>query len=361
MRKAIFFLLLSAITSSLNAQSNLVNQVALAKKIEAVKVQMAEIQNLLLASAEDTTKFSGELVDSIYVLQRTLEDISYVVYERTDYPIAPVVEDAITDEATGDSTLIDITSDIPPPPPPYGGGKDNPLSKYMKTKSPRTILRLGLGIGLTDMADLSKRNNTNNYPRFDFGKSYYRSYQLILETRLGKRDTLGSFFGSFNPKKPWKRQDQFKDNKISLRFGLTSDRYRVTEIGNNELTIGNNQQTQFSTIADFSAKDNDIYINYLTIPITLQYKIGKKAVVQAGVFGAIRTSSKQIVVYSKDNFDYERIKVDEFALAKFNYGIQASVGYDGLQLTGKFYLNPLFKDNDIYDFRLFSYGVTFSL
>jgi hypothetical protein len=363
MRKAIFILLLSAFTTNVFAQSNSANQALLAKKLETIKMELASMEALLLATADDTTKFSGTLVDSVYVIQRSLEDISYSIYERTDYPIV-VPEEIITDESglPMDTTLTDIDA-YPPPPPPTRGGMGsggNPLSKYMQSKSPRTILRLGIGVGLTDMADLSQRNTSTNYPRFDFNKSYYRSYQVILETRLGKRDTLGNFFGSFNPKKPWKRQDQFKDNKLSLRFGITIDRYRVKEVGSNELTVGNNQQTEFAPLG-FNAKDNNIYINYLSFPLLMQYKVGKKAVLQGGVFGAIRTSAKQIVVYSQNNFDFERIKIDEFALAKFNYGFQASVGLDGIQMTGKFFMNPLFKDNDLYDFRLFSYGITISM
>jgi Outer membrane protein beta-barrel domain len=365
MQKSIFILLFCAISSTLFAQTNRENEVVLAKRIQNIKLEMSAIETLLLASAEDTTKFTGSLIDSIYVAQRILEDLSYTIYERTDFPVMDVIADESMQIAY-DSNGVEMppmeapVEEYPsyPPPPPSKGG--NPLAKYMQSKSPRTILRLGLSVGLTDMADLSKRQTGANYPRFDFAKSYYRSYQLILETRLGKRDSLSNFFTSFNPKKPWKRQDQFKENKVSLRFGITHDRYRVKELGSNEIITGTNQQATFSPLA-FNAKDNDIYVSYLTFPVLMQFKIGKKAVAQGGVFGAIRTSSKQIVVYSQDDFDYERIKIDEFALNKFNYGVQASVGFDGLQLTGKFFLNPLFKDNDVYDFRLFSYGLTFSL
>jgi hypothetical protein len=364
MKKSIFILLFCALNAALFAQTNTENQAILAKKIENIKAEMAAIQSILSASSEDTTKFTGSLVDSIYVVQRILEDFSYTIYERTDYPVLETPDDLqILVDSNGVEMIpeapVEDYPSYPPPPPSKSGG--NPLAKYMQSKSPRTILRLGLSTGLTDMADFSTRQSGANYPRFDFAQSYYRSYQLILETRLGKRDSLSNFFTSFNPKKPWKRQDQFKDNKLSLRFGITFDRYRVKEIGNNEIVTGSNQQANFSPLLAINAKDNDFYVSYLTFPVLMQYKIGKKAVVQGGVFGAIRTSAKQVVVYSQGDFDYERIKIDEFALNKINYGLQASVGFDGLQLTGKFFLNPLFKDNDVYDFRLFSYGITFSL
>jgi hypothetical protein len=365
MKKSIYFLLLCAFNTTLFAQTNSENEAVLAKRLQNIKLEMSAIETLLLASAEDTTKFTGSLIDSIYVTQRILEDLSYTIYERTNYPVLDVIADEniqINYDSNGvempptDAPVEDYPS-YPPPPPSKGG---NPLAKFMQTKSPRTILRLGISTGLTDMADFSTRQTGSNYPRFDFAKSYFRSYQLILETRLGKRDSLSNFFTSFNPKKPWKRQDQFKNNKVSLRFGITLDQYRVKELGSNEIVTATNQQAAFIPL-NFNAKNNDIYLKYLTFPITIQTKFGKKGVFQGGVFGAIRTSAKQIVVYSQGDFDYERIKIDEFALNKFNYGVQAAVGLDGIQLTGKFFLNPLFKDNDIYDFRLFSYGLTFSL
>ena len=326
-------------------------QASLESRVKAAHQALAAMMSALENPA-DTSRFSPELLDSIYAAQRTLENISYSVYSRTVFPPVPPDSSDLSDEyPTADAPPSDYPTGAPPR-SGWGGGK--------KPKSPRTILRIGYSFGTTQMAEFGDRAADRAYPVFDANKSGFWSWQFIFETRLGQRDTTNMFPGGFNPRKPWKRDDQFKGSRFSIRTGLTIDRNRAREIGSHELLTTADGQANFLPFTP-TARDNDFVIWNLSLPVVLQMKIGKGLVAQAGAFGSLRTNARQTITYGEGKYEYERDLRDDFGLAKFSYGLVAGLGLDGLYLTGRFCLNPFFSENSVYDYRMFSYGLTLSL
>lgn len=326
-------------------------QTQLESRIKTIHTELAAAMAALENTA-DTSRFSPELLDSIYAAQRVLENISYSTYSRTTFPPVAIDTSDVYDDGP---TTDEPPSDYPTGEPPRSG-----WGMFKKPKSPRTILRIGYSFGTTQMAEFGDRVADRAYPVFDANKSGFWSWQFIFETRLGKRDTTNMFPGGFNPRKPWKRDDQFKNTRLSLRTGLTIDRNRAREIGSHELLTLPNGQAQFLPFTP-TARDNDFVIWNVSLPVVMQMKIGKGLIAQAGVFGSLRTNARQTITYGEGKYEYERDLRDDFGLAKFNYGLVAGLGLDGLYFTGRFCLNPFFSENDVYDYRMFSYGLTLSL
>ncbi len=356
MKKIFVFLLFLAIASTAFSQDSTATildwKTQLAEKVKNLQAQLTVLENDLADSTHAGERFSEELLNEIYASQRQLEDLSYQFYGRTDFPTETPLEDL-----PFDSTFIsEEPSEDMPPTPPFPGG----FPGMKNNKSPRTIFRFGFGFGFSDVADLTDRTTGVLFPRFDTYKSGYTSWQLLLENRLGKRDTTATFFGGFNPKKPWKRNDQFKNNRASIVYGITIDRNKLIESGNKVLTTKATGEGNFEEFAS-PVKRNEIVINSINLPVMLQFKAGKNIMFRLGGFAGVRTAARQTITYSENDFDFERIRKDNFDLAKFNYGLVAGFGWDGLYLSGKFNLNPFFKKSDTYDFRLFTYGLTFSM
>lgn len=326
-------------------------QTDLESRIKTAQQELAAMMKAV-ENAADTSRFSPELLDSIYAAQRTLENISYSVYSRTTFP--PVAQDSIFRD--GDDPM----ADEPPSDGSTGAPPRSSWGMFKKPKSPRTILRIGYTFGTTQLAEFGDRTSGAAYPVFDANKSGFWSWQFIFETRLGQRDTSNMFPGGFNPRKPWKRDDQFKQNRFSLRTGITIDRNRAREIGSHELLTSADGSVVFEPFSP-TARTNDFVLWNVSVPVVLQMKIGKGLVAQAGVFGSLRTNARQTITYGQGKYEYERDLRDDFGLAKFNYGFVAALGLDGLCFTGRFCLNPFFDENDVYDYRMFSYGLTLSL
>lgn len=353
--KSKLIICLLAISTNLFSQDSTATMSAwqqeLTSKVKNLQQQLTELSTAIADSTHADEQFKQQFMDEVYATQRQLEDISYQVYERKEPE--PVVEDPSLADTTWavDPSLTDDSGT-----PDFGSG----FPGMKKQKSPRTVLRVGFGFGFSDLADLTDRTTGVFFPSFDFGKSGFNSWQFLFETRLGKRDSTEQLFGGFNPKKPWKRNNQFKSSKVSIISGITIDRYRLVETGDAVLTTTANDEGTFGRFGQ-PVKHNTIIINTLTLPVQLKFSVGKDLALRAGVFAGIRVAARQNLTYTQNDFDIERTKKDNFDLAKFTYGVSGGIGWDGFYLFGKFGLNPFFKNSETYDFRLFSYGLTLSL
>jgi len=99
-------------------------------------------------------------------------------------------------------------------------------------------------------------------------------------------------------------------------------------------------------IEDF--KKNKLNIAYIKIPIIIEYQKQikrRKLFFSTGIFGEMRTWSKQKQVYIIDDIKIKNKTIDNFQLSPFRYGFSARIGYGGIGLFFEYVLVPLFKED----------------
>ncbi len=118
----------------------------------------------------------------------------------------------------------------------------------------------------------------------------------------------------------------------------------------------------YDTDPDRSYQKSKLVVNYLNLPLLLEYQTNNKNKINsfhltAGMTAGLRIGSHTKVVYTsgKDNKDKER---DDFYLNPFKWDATARVGWGVLNLTANYSLAALFKDNKGPELYPFSLGIT---
>lgn len=193
--------------------------------------------------------------------------------------------------------------------------------------------------------------------RFDLGLSTYTdngSFTLSPANSFLERDTWKSSNFGFEFFQMGYRFNSY--TKIYLGAGLDWNHMRLKQ----NITLQKNQSNINSYITeDFEFKKNRLTSRYLRVPLSFQLrtKDDKKGNKGHFVFGPevgflIDGKVKQV----SDEQGKDKFK-DDFNLNPFRYGAFARLGYSGMGVYAKYYLNDVFADGQgPTDFKNLSFG-----
>jgi Outer membrane protein beta-barrel domain len=352
-----FFQKITAQTDAKKAVKDSMNPQIEAQILARLGAINAELEKIEAFLADSTQKgyFSSILSDSISSTYYRIDESWSMVSERTVWPIdTNLAVEADVAEMPMDSSFVPTTM-------PDAG---NPFKMFRK-KSPRTVFNWGFSWGVADVVgDFTAGGDAVN-PNFDFGQSRHRRFALMLRTRLGKRDTTDNFTfgggGKFNIRKIREAKDQFRRSKFNLKYGIVFDRVSLEQISDFELDVVAGKPIFMADSEIEQSKNNKLVVNYLEFPLLAEFMITKSVKIEAGPFVGFRTRSRQTIEYVRNPFEIVRNRRDALGLRKYNYGLMAGAGLKEIYLSAKLDLSNFLIENENYDFRLLSLGVTLGL
>jgi len=169
------------------------------------------------------------------------------------------------------------------------------------------------------------------------------------------------------------KSHNFNINFSQISLGLARRIGFVTGLGinwNNYRFDGNNNiiKAESGIIEEYvpvaPLKKSKFSTLYLHLPLLLEFQIPadhSHINIAAGPIGAVKLSSNTKMVYE----DGDKVKSDaDLSLNMLRYGATARVGFENLQITGTYYLTPLFKTGkgpggiDLYPFEI---GLAFTI
>lgn len=168
------------------------------------------------------------------------------------------------------------------------------------------------------------------------------------------------------------KSHNFNFNFCQLSLGLARRIGFVTGLGinwNNYRFDGNNniQKAETGIIEELDPgvmlKKSKLSTLYLHLPLILEFQIpadNNHINIAAGPIGAVKlTSNSKMVFENGDKVESD----DDFSLNILRYGATARVGFENINITGTYYLTPLFKIGkgpggiDLYPFEI---GIAFT-
>ncbi len=216
--------------------------------------------------------------------------------------------------------------------------KNEPMiSKLRNTKKTKLYWQMASGVSVLDR----KPTSVNGLcPEQDIWRSWFFDFGFLFKTRLNNSSTA----------------------PFTLNYGLTFLFNHFDLKGDATLSTDRNLPALFSPsdIAGANVTDNDLYVNYLTVPVGFEYKPGK-GIPSIGVsaYGGIRLNSYSKLNYTKinDGADVEIKSYHRFGLSNFNYGVRANLAFSNLiNLYFRYDLSSMFVKNSINDYRIAAVG-----
>ena len=197
----------------------------------------------------------------------------------------------------------------------------------------RTKTYFDVATGLNGLADGNTAEAGRIYPKVNTWSWFYE-LGLKLRTRVG---------GLTSP--------------VSVNYGLTYLR--------NSYRFENNAFLQYNAnnVVEFGAKTNasedpKLIVGYITIPLGLDVKVGKKGKFGIGAYGGYRVVSRQSLNYKEGSEKVEQTRKDGYGLNNLLYGASVKVGVGGVTLVGKYNLSPLFDSkNKTYEYNTYMFGL----
>jgi len=158
----------------------------------------------------------------------------------------------------------------------------------------------------------------------------------------------------------WEQNFNLYKNKVGLTtgLGLTFNNYRLDK---NVLLVGDSLKISGIKDSEFSYVKSKLSINYLTLPLILEYQTNNKSNkhsfhIGGGVEGGLRIGSHNKIVYN--NGGKQKIKNnDDFHLNPFKLDATARLGWGSINLFGKYSLSRLFNNGEGYELYPFTAGM----
>ena len=339
MKKVTFSLIiLFCSTFSLFAQNEDTSQAQ--KSDQNLKDLQGVLDTLQAKIANITNSIDSVDLDQVEKITDEIEKITDKIEDELD-KMEDKIDSRKDKEDVGDTDDTDIISfgsekNINKSP---SEDKNNRDSKKMHCPR-RTKFYVSFDFGLNGLENNNKQTVENiNYPTFETWKSWFYEFGAKFRTRLG---------GQNSP--------------ISLHYGLT---YRANQfVPSSSYQLVWNDAHTYSTFQNSSVSNSDIKLNvgYLTLPLQLRCKIGKKGTIGAGGYVGYRVLTNQYIKYKLNSEKITESRADGYGLSNFMYGLNASLGMNNIHLVAKYDLSNLFnKDNTNYVYNIYNFGLAINL
>ena len=198
----------------------------------------------------------------------------------------------------------------------------------------RTKTYFDVATGLNGLVDGNTAEAGRIYPKVN-------TWSLFYEAGLKWRTRIG---GLTSP--------------VSVNYGLTYLRNSYRLENNAFLQYNANNVVEFGTKTNAS-EDPKLTVGYITVPLGLDFRVGKKGKFGVGAYGGYRIVSRQNLNYKEGSEKVEQTRKDAYGLNNLVYGASVKVGVGGLTLTGKYNLSPLFDSkNTTYKYNTYMLGLT---
>jgi hypothetical protein len=200
----------------------------------------------------------------------------------------------------------------------------------------RTKMYLDFGIGLTGLVNNSPENAGAVFPEYKTWGSRYWEIGLKFKTRLGGANS-----------------------RAAVTYGL-SYWLNSFEADNNVKISYENSVPKFERVSN-AVGSTELNVGYLTIPIGLEFKVGRKGKIGVGGFGGYRIRTVQHIDLKTDTESIEESRRASYGLNNLTYGLSAKLGVGGIVLNGRYALSNIFKeDNKAYQMGVYNIGLIFS-
>jgi hypothetical protein len=289
------------------------NEVKIDQSISIIKKEIENIKkNIDSANLREMAK---ELEKAAEEVGDALEDIADEVDEKADKE-----EEKADNQKENDDKTIGVIRDKE--------GKTTIKTSAKVTR--RTKMFFDLGLGLCGFRDQTLSNLQGNYKTW--GSNYW-DLGLKFKTRIG---------GS--------------SSKAYFTYGLT---YLLNSFESNNDSkielINNTPQTVFVN----NAKSVELNVGYITLPLGLDFKIGKKGKFGFGGYAGYRVRTIQNIKYRVVGEDISEKRNGSYGLNDFMYGASVKVGVGGLVLNGRYNISPLFENSTTPKSNIYNIGLSF--
>lgn len=195
----------------------------------------------------------------------------------------------------------------------------------------RTYFNYTLGLN-----NLVVRNDARNPDLNTWGSRTFE-VGIITKTRLGEKRTAPN-----------------------LTYGI-SYMHNNFRLNDSELAyIDNNTDTAGFIPLSSNISSSSFCVSYLTIPVGMELKLGKKAVLGFNVFGGLRLRTSKEVEYNTDLKESVREKtVAGYRVSDFAYGAKVYMGGRMFSVFGRYDFTSLLSTNN--DYNILAFGIRFDL
>lgn len=210
-----------------------------------------------------------------------------------------------------------------------GISKVIPFGNRINTKA-----KIDFGVNL-----LLNQNNESNIlaPEVNTGRSWYWEWGVFNQAKLGS-----------------------KTSKVAINYGLSYLINRFTFSNDIRLTTDASDNPLFISV-DNLTKGPKLNVGYITLPVSLKWSLAKKYSLELGGYAGYRVHSVQKFQLRRDNEDIREFVYARHQLNNWMYGASLNLQVKSINLTAKYNVSNIFKDNDNYDFRILMLGTTFKL
>lgn len=147
---------------------------------------------------------------------------------------------------------------------------------------------------------------------------------------------------------------------LALRYGLSMMYNYAAPKDNYYFVVNGNQTDVMESAVKFSK--NKFRNVYLTLPVHLEFNIGKANEYRIGLggFAGYNTSSEQRLKFRENGRKIKDMTRKDWNVNDWNYGLSAYAGYGPLSIYAKYDLNPVFRNNTVEQYNL-SIGIRLDL
>lgn len=277
----------------------------------------------------------GELERNEYnaLTKELLSQISSLAYTAYQYAEEDQMEEPVFE--VGEPSDAGMGSDTIPEDfgmPEMSGGR-SPMGLLAGNKK-RTSLKIRYGMYWNG---LSAKNEVSSisYPKFNTWSSYswFGSFDLLLNTRLGKNDSPFSLYYGIG----WDNRC-FAQKKNVLQLRVDNDKANFVDPAN-------------------KLDKAQIELGFFRFPLGVQFKKNKFAINIGTYLGLMTNHSQSLEYKTADGEDAELILDKNYDFTKTNYGLSASIGYKRLHLGINYDLNKFFKNSEDFEYNAWRIGL----
>lgn len=250
----------------------------------------------------------------------------YNSYADTDYIEAE--EDDYWNEFEKDSdTIYDETIEHYTIEDELENELEDKLKNYLKKENSDTTVApiFSFGVGELNIGGSNIAGKTDTEKEFHNIRSINWEWGLMATSPLGNKKTF------------------------SLSYGLAVN-YNVSHLPKGKDFLINTTDNKLIIYPNLQNASTKLRNTYITLPVLFNFNLSKIKengfkISVGGHVGAL-VNSKRITKYSTNNLDTKRKDAGDWTANRFQYGVQAAVGYKNMSVVFKYDLNETFKNQE---------------